>query len=195
MIEVGDVHKLSLHRPSRLFALIIGINEYPNIPNSNLKGAVADADNMRDYLQNRLGVPSCRIKNLRDHGATRATIIEEIQALSFNKEIKKARGDPILIYYAGHGGSTDTPEEWKAGNTGKLRTEFLIPYDYSGSSLKDGNVNLKLTHGIPDRTLGFLLLQLAGKKGDNIVRQNLPYRCSPSTNYVTDCHSRLLSLR
>ena len=155
-------HSLSPHRPPpRLFALIIGINKYesPNI--TNLLGAVPDADAVRDFLQKQLGVPSSQIRNLRDSGATRAAIIDGIEAFSLNEEIKK--GDPILIYYAGHGGSADTPTGWESGGTGKI--ELLIPYDHS-SSLEDGNPK----HGIPDRTLGVLLSQLAIEKGDNIVR-------------------------
>ena len=174
--------------PPRLFALIIGINKYksPDIP--NLVGAVDDANAMRNYLQKYLGVPSSRIRDLRDSEATRAAILKEVEGFSSNSKIKE--GDPILMYYAGHGGSANTPEGWpgwEVGNTGKI--ELLIPYDHS--SPLNGNHQ----HGIPDRTLGALLSHIAGKKGDNIVRQNLPCCRSPSTNYVTDCHPRLLSFR
>ena len=115
---------------------------------------------MRDYLQNDLNVPSSRIRNLRDGDATRDAIIGGIKAFSTNDEIKE--GDPILIYYAGHGGWANTPKEWSDWNTDKI--EFLVPYDHS--SLDDDPI-----HGITDRTVGVLLSQLAIKKGDNIVRQ------------------------
>ena len=118
---------------------------------------------MRDYLQKNLGVPSSQIMNLRNSEATRAAIIDGVQAFSLNDEIEE--GDPILIYYAGHGGSADTPEGWRAGSTGKI--ELLIPYDHS-SPLADVSGNPM--HGIPDRTLGALLSQLAILKGNNIVR-------------------------
>ena len=160
-----------LHRPPpRLFALIIGINEYesPNIP--KLLGAVPDADAVRDYMEKHLGVPSSQIRVLRDREATRAAIIDGIEAFSLNDEIDV--GDPIVIYFAGHGGWAETPKGWEVGSTGRI--ELLIPYDHS-PPLEDTNPK----HGIPDRTLGALLSHLAGKKGDNIVRQNLPYRCSP----------------
>jgi hypothetical protein len=123
-------------------------------------GAVADADAVRDYLQKQLGVPSFQIRNLPDSEATRAAIIAGIEAFSLNRNIKG--GDPILIYYAGYGSSAGIPEGWKGGGAGKI--ELLIPCDHS-SSLEDPNPK----HGIPDRTLGVLLSQLADEKGDNIT--------------------------
>ena len=156
---------MSLHRPPlRLFALIIGINEYesPNI--TNLLGAVPDAHAVLDYLQKHLRIPSSssQIRILLDNEATRAAIIDGIKAFSLSDDIKK--GDPILIYYAGHGGSADTPNGLEVGGTGKI--ELLIPYDHS-PPLVDGD----LKYGIPDRTLGALLSHLANEKGNNIVRQ------------------------
>ena len=128
-------------------------------------GAVPDADAMRDYLQEHLGVLSSQIRNLRDSEATRAAIIHEIKAFSLNCEIKE--GDPILIYYAGYGGLADTPKGWEVGSANKIK--LLVPYDHSSplETLEDGNHK----HGIPDRTLRALLSHLASKKGDNIVRQ------------------------
>ena len=130
-------------------------------------GAVPDADAMRDYLQEHLGVRSTRIRNLRDSEATRAAIIDGIKAFSLNDEIKK--GDPILIYYAGHGGSADTPKGWEIGGTGKI--ELLVPYDHS-SPLEDDSPK----HGIRDRSLEAPLSQLAIEKGNNIVRQTFIVR-------------------
>jgi hypothetical protein len=179
-----------LHRlpPSpSLFALIIGINEYESTDVRRLSGAVLDADAVQNYLHVHLGVPSSQIKNLRNSDATRAAIIDEINAFSLNDEIKM--GDPILIYYAGHGGSTVTPSGLVDGSTGKIN--FLIPYDYLGSFPLE--VNLK--HVIPNRTLGTLLSQLAIKKGDNIVRQTFILWVYLSTNYVIDRHPRLFSFR
>ena len=145
-------------------------------------GAVHDADDMLSYLQVCLGVPSSQIRNLRDSEATRAAIIREIEAFSLNDEITK--GDAILIYYAGHGGSAVTPKGWAGGSTGKI--ELLIPYDYS-SSLEGGNHNL----GIPDRVMGSCLSRLASKKGDNIVRQNFypSWVCQLTTcqTVILDC--------
>ena len=127
-------------------------------------GAVPDADAMRDYLQKHLVVPSSQIRNLRNSEATRAAIIDGIEAFSLNDEIKV--GDPILIYYAGHGiGSSDTRNGWEVRITGKIDLLPVVPYDLS-SPMEDDNPK----RGIPDRSLGALLSHLANKKGDNIVR-------------------------
>jgi hypothetical protein len=122
---------------------------------------------MRDYLQNHLGVPSSQIDNLRDSEATRAAIIDGIKAFSIKNEIEE--GDTILIYFAGHGYSEDTPEGWEVWSTGKI--ELLVAYDSNHSESSESQKGDISQHGIPDRTLGALLSQLAIEKGDNIVRQ------------------------
>ncbi|QRW26007.1 ICE-like protease (caspase) p20 domain protein [Rhizoctonia solani] len=94
---------------SKLHALIIGINDYPNL--SKLKGAVADADAFAEFLQSDLKVPAQQIVNLRDNAATRQAIIDSIMQLWSNPHINY--GDPILIYYAGHGGARRATEQWK----------------------------------------------------------------------------------
>ena len=132
-------------------------------------GAVLDADAVRDYLQKHLGIPSSQIRNLRNSEATRATIIDGIEAFLLNDEIKV--GDPILIYYAGHGlGDTPEAQGWEVGITGNIASELrpMVPYDQP-FPMEDGNPK----HRIPlaGRTLGALLSHLANKKGDNIVRQ------------------------
>jgi len=105
------------------------------------------------------------IRNLRNNEATRAAIINEIEAFSINDDIKV--GDPIVIYYAGHGGSAKTPKGWEAGGT---KIQLLVPWDCF-------NINVgEPKNGIPDRTLGVLLSRLASKKVDNIVRQTDIFR-------------------
>jgi hypothetical protein len=114
-------------QPSQLFALIIGINSYKadKRPFFNLKGAVPDADLVQSYLQKHLGVPNSQIRNLRDSEATRAAILHEINALTTDDRIQ--RGDPILIFYAGHGSTAPTPKGW---DIGEPRIQLLLPHDY-----------------------------------------------------------------
>lgn len=146
---------------SRLFALIIGINKYKTVkrPFLNLKGAVPDADLVQSYLQKHLGVPKSQIRNLRDSEATRAAILHEINALTTDDRIQ--HGDPIFIFYAGHGSSAPTPKGWESeGPT----IQLLLPHDFLCENEKGQKV-----HGIPYRSLSVLLGRLASAKGDNIV--------------------------
>jgi hypothetical protein len=108
-------------------------------------------------LEDSLKVEKSRITNLRDAQATRDQIISELKALTTNPYIRT--GDPILIYYAGHGGETTPPAGWEAGGADS-KTQMLIPQNYDGQTVQ----------GIPDRTMSVLLERLAREKGDNIVR-------------------------
>ena len=71
------------------------------------------------------------------------------------------RGNPILIFYAGHGSTVDAPTGWEAGGA---EIQILVTHDTLCDP--DGNIIV----GIPDRTIGVLLEQIAQEKGDNIVR-------------------------
>lgn len=106
-----------------------------------------------------LNVPNSHIRNLRDEKATRAAILQAFHDLQNDCRIEK--GDPILIFYAGHGGETEAPMSWEAGAS---KIQMLIPHDF-GTKINDRNV-----YGIPDRTVAALLDSLSKKKGDNIVR-------------------------
>ncbi|QRW26006.1 ICE-like protease (caspase) p20 domain protein [Rhizoctonia solani] len=129
--------------PLRLYALTIGIDEYSSL--KALKGAVSDADDVSNFLMADLGVPSDHIVNLRNEHATRKRIIDEFQNLWSNPHIN--RGDPILIYYAGHGGLAEANQEWKER--------------YGAKKIQ--------TNCIPDKTIAQLLNKLAAEKGDNII--------------------------
>jgi Caspase domain len=149
-------------RGSPVFALIIGINEYASPDIYKLKGAVHDALAVKTYLEDDLGVPASQIRLLCNAEATRAAIIHEFNNLVADQRIH--RGDPILIYYAGHGGEVDAPKDWAVGDH---KIHMLIPHD--SRTLVDGRV----VHGIPThRTIGTLLSRAAENWGDNIVCQH-----------------------
>jgi len=125
-----------------------------------LAGAVADANEIRKYLENDLKVPSCQILNLRNEEATRDAIVQAFRDLQNHPGIK--RGDPILVFYAGHGAESSAPPDWEAGGP-KIQT--ILPQNYSTEAGSE-------VYPIPDRTIGALLNDLAKEKGDNIVRLN-----------------------
>jgi hypothetical protein len=137
-----------------LFALIIGINYYDNV--RSLRGAAADALSVKGYLEDTLRVPSGQIHTLLNKEASRAAIINAFLSLRDDERIEE--GDPIFIYYAGHGSEIASPE----GEVGN-RLRVLVPQDYCER-------REKYVPAIPDRTIGALIAQIAAKKGDNIVR-------------------------
>lgn len=78
-----------------------------------LQGAVPDAYAVKEFLQTHLHVSSDHIKLLIDDAATRNKIIEELRDNLPNDD-RIQIGDPILVYYAGHGSrlSPKTPHVW-----------------------------------------------------------------------------------
>ncbi|KAJ2921480.1 hypothetical protein H1R20_g15619, partial [Candolleomyces eurysporus] len=114
-----------------------------------LSGAVPDADAMSNYLRRDLKVPPDQITNLRNKEATRSNIIAAFEGLRDNSRIKHQ--DPILIYYAGHGGEVPS--------NSKGKTQTLIPVDYVAERI----------HPIPDRTVAALINGISTRHGNNIT--------------------------
>jgi hypothetical protein len=133
-----------------LFALLIGIDKYRN-SKYELEGAVKDAQEMESYLKTTF--PSSQIRTLLDKQATRNDMVREIIDLIQNKKIQPQ--DPILIFYAGHGGESKPPVGWE---TQGQKIQMFMPQDYND----DGTV-------ITDVGFAALLEELASVKGDNIV--------------------------
>ncbi|KAG8761907.1 hypothetical protein FRC12_009271 [Ceratobasidium sp. 428] len=151
---------------SNLYALIIGINVYLNESLRRLAGAVPDANSIKDFISTDLRVPDDHIINLRDEQATREEIIKAFGRLRDDPRIHK--GDPILIYYAGHGGKREAAAEWKE-KYGYEEIQVIFPHDYN--TLLSGSEELK--NCIPDRTIGMLLNELAEAKGNNIASKTV----------------------
>lgn len=156
-VSNGYTDNAEASRRNRLFALIIGINEYhsPSIP--KLSGAVADAVAMSQYLHDYLGYSMDDITILTDSLATRRSIIAALKNLAEDSRI--AAGDPIIIYYAGHGMQIPTLPSAEAGG---FRGESIVPYDFSDTRGQEIQV-------IADSTIDSLLDNIAKRKGNNIV--------------------------
>ncbi len=85
-------------------ALVIGINEYPSLADSQqLQGCVNDATAMATLLTDRFGFPSENVTLLPDPGGARGGTRKEILA-SF-KELAQVTqpGDEVVVFFAGHG--------------------------------------------------------------------------------------------
>ncbi|KAF9477972.1 hypothetical protein BDN70DRAFT_880495 [Pholiota conissans] len=148
----------------RLFALLIGINDY-KVPFENslpLGGAVPDATDFKNYLEEYLSVPSSQINMLINEQATRNNIINALKAMSEDKERRIEKDDAIFLYYAGHGTQIDPPKERRVEPPQQIQA--IVPYDCDSVD-SEGN----LVPPIPDYVLDILLSKIAEKKGDNIT--------------------------
>jgi Caspase domain len=94
--------------PRQLFALLVGIDSYPQ-PVSSLTGAVNDVRAFESYLNARIS-PDFKIDQrvlLNEH-ATRAALIE-----AFEHHLSRAGpGDVALFVFSGHGSQQLSPEEF-----------------------------------------------------------------------------------
>ncbi|KAF8452912.1 caspase domain-containing protein [Boletus edulis BED1] len=152
-----------------MFALIIGIDDYINCP--KLRGAVADAKAIKQYLEQTLQVPEDHIRTLFDREATRDAIIQAFRDLRNDERIKM--GSPIVIFYAGHGGELPAPDMWMWGAQDN-KIQCLLPQDYEGTIISP----------IPDRTVGSLIGGIAKVKGDNI---SVIFDCCHSASGTRAC--------
>ena len=82
------------------WALVVGINEYPNLPaEKQLKAARPGAEALARLLR-QYGVERDRLTQLYDENATKDGILNPLRSLSARKEVTP--DDSVLIYFAGH---------------------------------------------------------------------------------------------
>ncbi|KAG9310082.1 hypothetical protein JVU11DRAFT_9691 [Chiua virens] len=84
-------------------------------------------------------------------------IINAFEDLRNDERIKN--GDPLVIFYAGHGGELPAPTFWGSWGLTERTIQCLLPRDYERS----------VVHPIPDRTIGALIEDIAKTRGDNIT--------------------------
>ena len=94
------------------YALVVGINKYPNLKLKTLNYAKNDAQGMAKYLKQQ---GFMRI-TLYDEQATKKNIVSKLQLLA--RVVKE--DDRVLFFFAGHG-YTETYNEKDYG--------YIIPYD------------------------------------------------------------------
>lgn len=152
-------------------AIVIGINDYPErsgLP--KLQGAVADADAMQDWLKSTLGVPAGHIQVLRDHEATRIAILSALESWRDGPDVQQH--DPLLIYFAGHGGAAS------------IGSQALLPVDYIPGE----------SPPILDRTFDELIMDIITKHRSAIVSA-FNHSCAKllsNLNRCADSNLRLL---
>ncbi|PBK63131.1 hypothetical protein ARMSODRAFT_844354, partial [Armillaria solidipes] len=163
------------------YGVLIGIDGYSFYP---LRGCVADALKMKKYLVEYLHVPNERIQSFlgpaQSYGATstdvtslspsRANILSVLLSLTTNPDIEY--GDPIIIYFAGHGSryllsNQDGPDDNKARNDNECPPKFVEAFCPMDRDSRDNN-------GVPipdisDREVNTILSQIVREKGSRIT--------------------------
>ncbi|KAJ7145641.1 caspase domain-containing protein [Mycena epipterygia] len=154
--------------PGKVFALIIGIDNYlswNSLP--PLRGCVNDANMFKNFLlgsraSGGLEVPSSNIAFLADEAATRDRIIYTFQSHFLNnKAIRKGEEAAMIFYFAGHGSRVRAPNNLLPADG---MVETICPHDERSTDRKGQYI-----HSIPDYVLGWLVSELAEKKGRNIT--------------------------
>ncbi|PSS37925.1 hypothetical protein PHLCEN_2v240 [Hermanssonia centrifuga] len=169
--QLQILHSVDEFPHSKGFALIIGIDNYQDPGINNLSGAVADADEFEKYLTDVCQFDIC---SLRDQDATLERIIEGIKEMTYDNRIQI--GDPILIFFAGHGSSSQS----------------LLPYD---CVQLEGETTVR---GISRPLLHASLVELEEAKGNNITvildccysGSAMPTGRQDSSSIATDINSR-----
>jgi len=114
-----------IERLKNIWAVVIGIDNYPNI--RQLKYAVNDARMFYDHLVNRNRIPPENVVLLLNQDAT-LTKIRSV--LGTDLKNKSGKDDMVVIYFAGHGATerdTQSPD-------GDGLEKYLLPFD---ADLKD----------------------------------------------------------
>ena len=132
-----------------LYALLIGIDEYP-APVRPLAGCVADVRRFESFLKELFPGEELRVVRLENEHATRNNILQH-----FKTHLAKAKiGDPIVLYYSGHGSRERSAPEFAASNlVGSPYDETLVAYD----SRSTGGLD------IADKEIAVLLDQIVGQ--------------------------------
>jgi uncharacterized protein YqcC (DUF446 family) len=121
--KILKIQKLEIRR--NIWAVVIGINSYPNI--RHLKYAVNDARAFYDYLVNRSHIPVENVTLLLDEDAT---LTKLRSTLGTHLKRKAGKDDMVIIYFAGHGST----EKDVMSPDGDGLEKYLLPY---GADPKD----------------------------------------------------------
>ena len=140
--------------------IILGVDQYKTGDIWDHESCVDDAQSIKRWLTHDLHVPREQICLLTDSQATKRAIEDKFMDHLVNNPVIE-KGDAILLYFAGHGGSIPSPRGWY--NDGMKDVEVLCPYDHDSKN-PEGRVA-----GISDRSFHAMLRDLADAKGDNIT--------------------------
>ena len=130
------------------WALIIGINQYPNF--TPLRYAVEDAKSMKTTLMTQYGFPEKNIFLLEDHEATK----NGIENAFFDLAEKTDSEDAVVVFFAGHGVT-------RQNKGSKEDLGYLIPIDGKMDNLTRTTLSMKsintFSNEIPAKSMLFLV--------------------------------------
>lgn len=139
----------------KLFALCVGINEYPEGV-SNLAGCITDAENWKTFIESTYQKTlSPEVLLLQNEQAKRASFIEAVR-----QHLGQARdGDVVFLHYSGHGSREASPPAYlKYFPEGKNESLVL-----SDSRAKDAQGNYT-GYDLSSSELGKLLEEISENK-------------------------------
>lgn len=115
-----------VERRKNIWAVVIGINNYPNI--RHLKYAVNDARIFYDHLVNYNHIPAENVTLLIDQ---EATLTRVRSTLGTHLKSKAGKDDMAIIFFAGHGAT----EKDVMSPDGDGLEKYLLPYDANPKDL------------------------------------------------------------
>lgn len=128
------------------WALIIGINNYQNVPQLNY--AVNDAVAVKEMLVANYGFKNDNIKLIIDEEATKDNILKGFSDILTQAKEK----DRVIVFYAGHG------ETYKLPSGGDMG--YLIPVDGNLENLYLSSIPMKSVYDIADMSYAKHILYL-----------------------------------
>lgn len=134
---------------AKIFALLVGINNYPSKP---LQGCINDVDAVETYLQTVYPKDSLEIKRVTDVDDDKP--VRESIIKSFGHFDNAQNDDTCLFYYSGHGSFSPAPEEFWTDSSG-----FVQSFVCQDSRLPGGM-------DLMDKEMSFLIWRTMFKKPD-----------------------------
>lgn len=133
---------------NRLYALLIGINEYhPRSGVTSLAGCVNDMRSVQKFIKKQYKDLNPDCEELINADATRANIINTFRS---HLVAKAKKGDTVLFFYAGHGSHTKSATPFRKFD-GIGQDETLVCYDSRLSGKYD----------LTDKEIAVLLSEIA----------------------------------
>jgi hypothetical protein len=162
---------LSSVTADNMHAVIVGINEFESDLFPSLISCVSDAEKVRSYLEDTLLVPRDQVVTLLDAEATKARIVDELEALSHRPSVEQ--NAPIIIYFATHSFMQATSKDI---------ITYLVPHDAVEKPDPYSNQQAVQAAYIQYNTIRDLIQRIAAEKTDNIVS---PIICELSRDFLS----------